>query len=170
MSHEPHACLSHVGKRGRSFVRSASPAARTVMRGAASPPRSASARTLVHLVESTPAPAAVEIAPVTDERMQALTELHAWVQDRSDCARGHPPARPAPAPRHRQARARGPSKAAAPAARAPVEVPAQIVSPAPAAPALLELLRAPIAALPPAQVNGKSNGVLALPAPGGAHG
>lgn len=32
MSHAPHACFSHVGKRGRSFVRSATPAARILSR------------------------------------------------------------------------------------------------------------------------------------------
>ncbi len=133
------------------------------------------ARDLVTLVETTPAPAPVEEqpAPETDQRMLALTELHAWVQDWSDCAR-------AVITRRDQLlrlgigkrKARGSSAAAKarPAAPAPVVAPAPEVKPAaPAGPSLIEM-GGPIAALPPAQLNGKSNGVVALPVNGGAHG
>jgi hypothetical protein len=42
----------------------------------------------VHIVETTTAPTVVPVvAPETDARMEALTELYAWIQDWSDCAR-----------------------------------------------------------------------------------
>jgi hypothetical protein len=46
------------------------------------------ARHLVHIVETTTAPTVVPVvAPPTDARMEALTDLYAWIQDWSDCAR-----------------------------------------------------------------------------------
>ena len=112
------------------------------------------AKDLVHLIETTPAPEVVETAPPTDERMAALTELYAWVQDWSDCARSV-------ITRRDQLirlgigkrRARG-NAAVAPQPE-PVPPPVQIA----------ELATSAIAALPPA----KSNGAIVVASSGGEH-
>ncbi|HEY1959247.1 MAG TPA: hypothetical protein VGH28_26715, partial [Polyangiaceae bacterium] len=88
---------------------------------------------LVQLVETTPAPAVVDVAPSPDVRMAALVELHAWVQDWSDCAR-------AVITRRDQLLRLGIGKrrARAVAAPAPQPEPAPQPQPAPAPPALPE--------------------------------
>ncbi len=113
---------------------------------------------LVRLVETTPAPELVDVAPPTDERTAALTELYAWVQDWSDCAR-------AVITRRNQLirlgigkrRARGASDVTPPPE--PTPAPAQIA----------QMATAAIAALPP-KPNGVPAGAIAIPSLGGAHG
>ena len=116
-------------------------------------------KALVHLVETTPAPAVEDAVAPPDARMAALGELHAWVQDWSDCARSV-------ITRRDQLLRLGIGKRRA---REASVTPAP--QPTPAAPPVVvpQLETTPIAALPPAKANGVSNGVIAFPASGGAH-
>lgn len=113
---------------------------------------------LVHVIESTPAPIPTDTSDLPpDARTEALTELHAWVQDWSGCARtviarrdqlirlgiGKRRARSSAAP------VTTPPVAATPVA--PVEQPVALPA-APSAPVLVQ--SAPPRALLPAHVNG----------------
>ena len=116
-------------------------------------------KALVHLVETTPAPAVEDAVAPPDARMAALGELYAWVQDWSDCARSV-------ITRRDQLLRLGIGKRRAREAAAtpqpePTPVPAPVVVP--------QIEMTPVAALPPVKPNGVSNGVIAFPVNGGAH-
>ncbi len=111
------------------------------------------ARHLVHVVETTPAPTVtLDVAPPTDARFEALSELYAWVQDWTDCAR-------AVITRRDQLIRLGIGKRHTRAAAAPAPTP----TPSPVAPTVQ------IVATP--RSNGLSSGALMVPAhtDGGTH-
>ncbi len=113
-------------------------------------------KALIQIVES---PAPVEDGAPPDARMAALTELHAWVQDWSDCARSV-------ITRRDQLLRLGIGKRRA---RDTIVTPQPTPTPAPATTSLPQIEMTPIAALPPAKANGMSNGAIAIASSGGAH-
>ncbi len=114
------------------------------------------AKQLVQLIETTTAPEVTSEPPPVDERMAALTELYAWVQDWTDSAR-------AVITRRDQLIRLGIGKRRA-RSGAPVVDP----TPVPSEVVAVSQIATPIAALPP-KSNGMSNGALALLANGSAH-
>jgi len=118
------------------------------------------ARELVRIVETTPAPELVAVAPPIDERMAALTELYSWVQDWSDSARSV-------ITRRDQLIRLGIGKRRA-RSSAPVVTPQPAPEPAPAPAVIAQMATRAIAALPP-KPNGVPAGAVAIPSLGGDH-
>jgi hypothetical protein len=112
------------------------------------------AKELVHVVENTAAPE-VEAAQPTDERMAALAEVYAWVQDWSDCARSV-------ITRRDQLLRLGIGKRKARSASVAQPEPTPVPSPV-----VPQIVTTPIAALA-ANRNGMTNGAIAM-ATGGLH-
>ena len=109
------------------------------------------AKHLVHVIETTAAPEVTDAPPPVDERMAALGEVYAWVQDWTDSARSVITRRD-----HLIRLGIGKRRSRSATVVAPQPEP----SPAPPPVAAPQLMSAPIAALP-----AKSNGII----PGGAH-
>ena len=113
------------------------------------------AKQLVHLIETTAAPEVTSAPPPVDDRMNALMEVYAWVQDWTDSAR-------AVITRRDQLIRLGIGKRRARVAVDPTPVPSPTPTP------IAQIATRAIAALPP-KSNGAIEGALALPANGGTH-
>jgi hypothetical protein len=115
------------------------------------------AKSLVHVIETTAAPEATTAPPPVDDRMAALMEVYAWVQDWSDSARAVITRRD-----HLIRLGLGKRRARVTAPINPTP------APSPTPPVVAQLTTRAIAALPP-KPNGVIAGATILPADGGTH-